>query len=123
MRDFLKPAIIVILIFAVAAVLVNDLGQVAFAQLRAQDVTQNITAEAIRVYQQTGSANEAGLAAVAEGKKSGVDVYGFDYKDNKITVWTKIPVGKTIVLWKIFEWYPQFATYLTAKNQYTDSVR
>jgi uncharacterized protein YpmB len=131
MREWIKPIIFVIVIVAVGIVVINDIGAVVFQALRADDIAQKIDAEAIRVFQQTNDERAAGLAAVAEGQRVGAEVYGYQYKDAKITVWIRLKPHRTIVLERFLRWaaprYPKLKQTLdritTVTSLATDSVR
>lgn len=121
MKDFAKPAFLIALVFAVAVVLVNDVGAALFGYLRIENATQKIAEESSRVYNASGGDERAaGIAAVEAGKRDGIEVYGWQLKENKITVWTRTRPRKTLLLGRIVK---DFETRTAATFKYTEPVK
>lgn len=131
MKEWIKPALVIMLIVAIGAVVINDVGAVIFQALRAEDMAQKIDAEAIRVYQQTGNEDASYVAAKDAALPYQAEVYGYQYKDGKITVWIRLRPHRTIVLERFLRWaqprYPQLHATLVkltdVTSQYTDPVK
>lgn len=120
MRDFIKPAIFIAVVFAIGVVLIHDLGGVMFGYLRVEGATQKVAEESARVYRATGDKIAASRAAVSAGKEENVEVYGWELKGNNLTVWTRVQPRKTLVLRYLIS---DFETKTAAQSQYTELLK
>lgn len=126
MRDFAKPALLIALVFAMGVVVVHDIGGILFGYLRIEGATQRVAEESVRVYTSSGGDKRAaGIAAVEAGKRDGIEVYGWDLKESKITVWARARPSDTWVFEPAYEAIANkpFTDMFNAEFKYSEPVR
>lgn len=132
MKDYLRPALKIILAFTVAALLINEVGSIIWANYQSGEVARLVAEGAATQYRATQSQPLAGQAAVQIGADRGVTVYGFQVKSGDLTVWIKAPPVRTPLVmflewlgtrWETAKgWHDGMISSLTVDTNYTTQV-
>lgn len=132
MRDFVRPAIKIIITFVVAIAILNEIGSLVWAQYQGGQIAQTIADGAATQYRANHSQPLAGQAAVQIGADHGVTVYGFQIKSGELTVWIKVPPKRTPLViflgwlgghWgTALGWQRSLTDQLTVDTNYTTDV-
>lgn len=103
MRDFLRPALKILVTFLIAAAVINEIGSILWAQYNSDEVAKTIAEGSRSQYIASHSQGAAAQTAVDMGVQHGVTVYGFQIQNQSLTVWIKAPPRRTPLVTSL-EW-------------------
>ncbi|RJQ55592.1 MAG: hypothetical protein C4521_02360 [Actinobacteria bacterium] len=95
MRDSFRTILKIALAFVIAALVINEIGSVLWTDYQSGEIAETVAKGAAMQYQVSHSKLAASSAAVSIGQSRGVSVYGFEVKDNELTVWITVPPKRT----------------------------
>jgi hypothetical protein len=82
---------------------VNDLGHYLQAQYQLGTVTSDAAIVSADTYRKGNDRTAAWQAGESVAQKSGATVYGFDVKDGRVYVWTRMPVAGTWAVHRVYD--------------------
>jgi hypothetical protein len=105
---FLKRLLTYLIILAIAAVTVNDLGRYFEAKSGLYQLTARAVAlSAEQAKRDSGNRDAIWRAAESLAQANGAEVYGFDLKNGQVYIWTRAEVRGTLLMQRAISYYDE----------------
>jgi len=98
-----KKILIIVLVVAIAAVFINDVGKFTRARYDLSKATDSIVEE-MSQYALGKTRNASAVKAAELGRQQNVEVYQYDQDGEGVHVWTRVLVSGTWVIGPFMAW-------------------
>ncbi len=99
----MRKILVIVLVVAIAAVFINDVGKFTRARYDLSKATDSIVEE-MSQYALGKTRNASAVKAAELGGQKSVEVYMYDQDGEGVHVWTRLPVSGTKVIGPFMAW-------------------